>query len=88
MTAYQLTPVGAEGVEPERSVRLDMLSMSELLAENERLRRRLDEETDLRFSFQERLSKASRVLASLGRHSPQMADLVEVARREVYGRLP
>lgn len=38
MTAYRLTPVGASGPEPDRAVRIEMRSYTEVLAENERLR--------------------------------------------------
>jgi hypothetical protein len=88
VTAYQLTPVGADGPEPDRARRVEVRSYTEVLAELERVERLWREEVDLRIAFQVRLSKASRVLASLGRLSPRMAGLVEAARREVWGKLP
>ena len=87
MTAYEVIPVGAGGVERERSQVVRVTPCSELHAENVRLRQALAEETNLRISFQVRLSKASRVLASLGRLSPRMAALVAAARREIFGEL-
>ncbi len=41
MTAYELVPVGASGLEPDRAVRIEMRSYTEVLAENVRLRERL-----------------------------------------------
>ena len=41
MTAYQLTPVGASGPEPDRAVRIEMRSYTELAIENRRLREQL-----------------------------------------------
>lgn len=87
MTAYQLTPVGPNGAEEHRAVRIKVRSYAELLADNERLETLWRQEADLRVRTQERLNRASRVLASLGRLSPQMARLVEAARREVWGDL-
>jgi hypothetical protein len=75
VTAYQLTPVGPEGRQEERSREIEVLAYSELLAENVRLRA-------------ERAAARMRVLASIGRASPLAAALVERARVEVYGRLP
>lgn len=83
-----LIPVGVDGLEEDRAVQVDVRTYTEVLADNQRLERLWREDVDLRISYQVRLSKASRVLASLGRLSPQMASVVEAARREVYGRLP
>lgn len=80
-------PVGANGLEEDRAVRVQVRTFCEVVADNERLERLWREEVDLRIAYQVRLSKALRVLASLGRLSPQMAGLVASARREVYGRL-
>jgi hypothetical protein len=82
---YLLTPIGR----PARAryvlgPRLGP-SYSELLAENERLREQCDNESELRIKAQDRLNKAMRVLASLGRLSPRMADLVEAARKDIFG---
>lgn len=102
MTAYKLTPVGAGGPERERSQEIVVRSYTELLAENVRLRAeraqaRADAEVwhdawatavNNRIVDRERVSRAMRVLASLGRLSPRMAAVVESARREVWGDLP
>jgi hypothetical protein len=102
VTAYQLTPVGPDGPQRERSQVIDVRSYEELLAENARLRAerataRADADNwhnawatavNNRIATQERLSRAMRVLASLGRLSPRMAEVVAAARREVYGDLP
>jgi hypothetical protein len=98
VTAYQLTPVGADGPEPERAQRIETLSYQEIAVQNELLRRdletaRVDVEVwhrawatavNNRVADRERLSRAARVLASLGRLSPRMADVVEAARREIW----
>ena len=102
MTAYELTPIGAEGPERERSQVIDTRPYSELLAENVRLRAeraaaRADAEVwhlawatavNNRVQDRDRVGRAMRVLASIGRASPFAAALVERARVEVYGRLP
>jgi hypothetical protein len=101
VTAYQLTPVGPEGRQEERSREIEVLAYNELLAENVRLRAeraqaRADAEVwhlawatavNNRVQDRERVGRAMRVLASIGRASPFAAALVERARREVYGRL-
>lgn len=99
---YLLTPLN-----PKKAARYILgpalgPSYSELVAENQRLRRRIDDlkredaqipalierwenESALRVQAQQRLNRSMRVLASLGRLSPRMADLVAAARREVFG---
>lgn len=102
MTAYTLTPVGARGPEPERAQRIEILSYQEIAAQNESLRRDLEAarvDADVwhqawatavnnRVEDRERVGRAMRVLASIGRASPFAAALVERARAEVYGELP
>jgi hypothetical protein len=41
VTAYQLTPVGPEGPEPDRARVVEVVSYAEVLEENRRLRERL-----------------------------------------------
>lgn len=83
---YLLTPIGRPRCQPMHVLGPKLgPSYSELLAEVERLQEQVDNENRLRMQAQDRLNKAMRVLASLGRLSPRMADLVEVARREVFG---
>ena len=91
----ELIPVGADGLHPEAAVRIETLSYNELAFQNAQLidalsKAKLDAAAahDKRIEAQTRLNRSLRVLASLGRHSPQMAAHVEAARREVYGRLP
>lgn len=98
MTAYQLTPVGASGPEPDRAVVLDIPTTAELLAENERLCALLAETrdareawhtawktaVDMRLADRERLQRHMRVLASLARLAPGMPGLIEAARREIW----
>ncbi len=91
MTAYQLTPVGAEGPEHDRAEQVEVRSYRELmhlLAETQRARDVATEmwrdEVDRRIAVQQKLNRASRVLASLGRLSPRMAAAVEGARREIW----
>lgn len=90
-----ITPVGANGREEGRTEEHEVLSYTELLEQRDVLRADAvgwealwRAEVNLRIVTQNRLSRAMRVLASLGRLSPQMASLVASARREVYGRLP
>jgi hypothetical protein len=84
VTAYSLTPVGAAGPEPHRKQRVEIVSYTDLLARNEHLERLWREEVDQRIAVQARLNRASRVLASLARLSPRMADVVAAAGREVW----
>jgi len=98
VTAYQLTPVGASGPEPDRTQEIEIPSVLELRAENERLKVLLAEtidareawasmwhdEVNRRLGVQNRLNRSMRVLASLGRLSPRMAAVVESARREIW----
>lgn len=95
MTAYKLTPVGARGPERERSQVVDVLSYSDLVEQRDLLKADAAgwealwrAEVNLRIATQNRLSRAMRVLASIGRASPFAAALVERARAEVYGELP
>lgn len=102
MSVYELVPVGADGVQHEAAVRIEMLSYNELAFQNEQLshalaKARLDAETwrqawavavNNRIEDRDKLGRAMRVLASLGRLSPRMAALVAAARREVWGDLP
>lgn len=95
MTAYRLTPVGPGGVQKERTEEIEVLSYTDLVEQRDLLRADVAgwealwrAEVNLRIVTQNRLSRAMRVLASLGRLSPEMAGLVAAARREVYGRLP
>lgn len=98
MTAYGISPVGANGVERDREQRIDIPTRYELQLENERLKALLAETreareawhtawktaVDSRIATQERLSRSMRVLASLARLSPRMADVVAAAGREIY----
>jgi hypothetical protein len=84
MTAYRLTPVGAAGPEPERARRIEVRSYTEVLAELERVERLWREEVNLRIEVQKKLNRSMRVLASLRRLSPRMADLVAGAGREIW----
>lgn len=68
MTAYSVTR--PEDQDRLGGVVVEIPSVVELRAENERLRAQL--------------SRASRVLASLARLSPRMADVIAVARREIW----
>lgn len=97
MTAYGISPVGARGVERDREQVVVILSKYELLVENARLKEYLEAARldvaewrrmwaaahDERLKAEVRSTRAFRVLASLGRLSPRMADLVEVSRREI-----
>jgi hypothetical protein len=84
VTAYQLTPVGPEGPERHRARRVEVRSYTEVLAELERVERLWREEVDQRIGVQQRLNRASRVLASLARLSPRMAGVVAAAGREIW----
>ena len=98
MTAYRLTPVGASGPEPDRTQEIEIPSVLELRAENERLHALVAETriardawhdawktaVERRIADRERLSRSMRVLASLARLSPRMADVVAAAGREIY----
>lgn len=95
MTAYQLTPVGPEGRQEERTEEIELLSYNELL--DELRKARADAEVwhnawatlvNARIADRHRLSRAMRVLASIGRLNPFAAALVERGRAEVYGELP
>ena len=93
MTSWSLTPVDAQDRESGQVV--ESCTLTRLVDENETLRQEVAgwrtawaAAVDERIATQVRLSKAMRVLASLGRLSPAMAALVSAARREVYGRLP
>jgi hypothetical protein len=102
MTAYQLTPVGAEGVEGHRAEVIDIPTYLEALQQIERLKdyleaARLDVDTYRRMwelasaervKAETRSVRSFRVLASIGRMSPLAAALVERCRVEVYGELP
>lgn len=95
MTAYSVTPV--DSVDREHGVVVDIPSVLELRAENERLRALLAEtvaareawasmwhdEVNRRLGVQNRLNRSMRVLASLGRLPPRMAAVVESSRREI-----
>jgi hypothetical protein len=98
VTAYQLTPVGASGPEPDRAVVVDIPSRAELLLQNERLKEYLEAaRVDVatyrqmwqaahveRLKAEARSSRAAQVLASIGRLSPFAAALVERARVEIW----
>jgi hypothetical protein len=84
VTAYRLTPVGAEGVEPHRARIIRFHSFDDLMRENERLKRRVERETALRIRAQARATQAARVLSELERVSPSTAAAVERARREIW----
>jgi len=93
VTAYQLTPVGPSGVEPDRAVVLDIPTRAELLALLEETRAARDaaqalwrEEVDRRIEVQCLLNRTRRVLASLSSMSPSLAGLVASAKREVRRR--
>ncbi len=100
MTAYSVTR--PEDLDREHGVVVEIPSVLELRAENERLRVLLAETVEAREAWhsawvtaverrivdRQRLSTSMRVLSSLGRLSPRMADVVEVARRRIWGELP
>ena len=83
MTAYSITPVGAQRV--EGPLPRDAVSVARLHLEIERLRARVEDEATQRLRAQDRLNRSMRVLASLGRLSPRMASLVAVARKDIWG---
>lgn len=96
MTAYSVTRV--DSVDREHGVVVEIPTRAELVRENERLRALLAETreareawhiawrsaVDSRIATQERLTRSMRVLASLARLSPRMADVVAAAGREIY----
>lgn len=84
MTAYEVIPVGADGVEEHRAVRLDVTPMSELVAENERLRTGWRTSHEARLAAENRADKAAKVFAVLHRVFPEMRDLIERARKDIW----
>ena len=85
---YLITRIGPKGPD-ERGARYILgpplgPSYSELRRQLEQARERLDNESALRVQAQDRLNRAMRVLASLGRLSPRMADLVATARKDIW----
>lgn len=100
MTAYSVTPVDSR--DREHGVVVELPSRAELVDDVVQLSAQLaaaraDAEVwhnawacavNNRIEDRQKLSRAMRVLASLGRLSPRMAGLVAAARREVWGDLP
>lgn len=90
MTAYSLTPVGAEGVEPERAVLLDIPSRADLWREVEQLRDELERsrthavnEGQWKQVAQRRAAEARAVLRELAGQSPDMERRVASAKAKV-----
>lgn len=95
MTAYELVPVGAKGVEEDRAQRIDIPTYSELALQNERLKQYLEAARldvaewremwaaahDRRCEAETRADRAARVLAAMGREVPAA---VRRARREIW----
>lgn len=81
---YLLTPIGA--ARPPMHVLGPKLgpSYSELRAEVERLQAQVDNENRLRMVAQDRLSKASRVLAVLSHLYPKLRPVIERAREDIW----
>lgn len=82
---YLLTPVGR----PARAryvlgPRLGP-SYSELARDLELARERLDNESELRIKTQERLDTAARVLAAIAYANPDLAGVIEQARKDIWG---
>lgn len=84
MTAYSVTPVGPGGPEPDRAVRLDITPMSELVAENERLRTAWRTAHEARMAAEKRADKAARVFAVLHQVFPQLRDVLDRARKDIW----
>lgn len=84
MTAYEVIPVGTEGLEGHRAVRLDITPMSELVAENERLRTAWRTAHDARMAAENRADKAAKVFSVLHQVFPEMRDLIERARKDIW----
>lgn len=90
MTAYSITPVGADGLEEERTERIpgplprDAVSVARLHMEIARLRQRLEDECALRTQAQDRLSKCARVLAVLAHVYPELRGVVRRAREDIW----
>ncbi len=90
MTAYQLTPVGTEGVEPDRAVVLDIPTRAELCGQVEQLRDQLERsrthaanEGQRKATAQRRLAEARAVLRELAGRSPELARAVGSAKAKV-----
>lgn len=90
MTAYIATPLGAEGVEPERAQRVegplprDAVSVARLHLENAKLRERLEAETALRMRAHRRLDHCARVFAVLSHVYPELRGLIARARKDIW----
>lgn len=60
-------------------------SYSELRHQLEQARERLDNESALRVRLQERLDTAARVLDAIARSHPELREVVEQARKDIWG---
>lgn len=89
MTAYSVTPV--DSVDREHGVVVEIPSRAELMqllaetiAARDAAHAMWMDAVNARAVDRARLQRASRVLASLARLSPRMADVVAAAGREIY----
>jgi hypothetical protein len=82
---YLLTPVGVPN-RPPRYILGPRLgpSYSELRHQLEQARERLDNESALRVRLQERSDTAARVLDAIARSHPQLREVVEQARKDIW----
>jgi hypothetical protein len=93
VTAYQLTPVGASGPEPERAVVLDIPTRAELWRQLQDLRDEVERvetvaanERQWKWQAQERAETTAEVLRQVSAVSPQSAAVVHAARERVRRR--
>ena len=90
MTAYSITPVGARGVEEERTEEIpgplarDAVSVARLHREIDRLRARVESESALRLQAQHRLNRSWRVLAVLALVNPSWRPVIDRARKDIW----
>lgn len=90
MTAYSITPVGARGVEEERTEEIpgplprDAVSVARLHREIDRLRVRVEDESALRLQAQYRLNRAARVLAVIALIYPRLRPVIARAREDIW----
>jgi hypothetical protein len=90
VTAYQLTPVGAAGVEPERTEEIpgplprDAVSVARLHLKIGQLEERLAAEQVLRMRAHRRLDHCARVFAVLSHVYPELRGLIARARKDIW----
>jgi hypothetical protein len=100
VTAYRYTPVGLAGPDPRRSQvvyghdleqvqrlqqRINELESQDAAARLEVALRRYDEEHSMRLILHRRLDRAAAALGALERAAPNLASLIEQARKDIWG---